>query len=206
MVGDKVILTTAFSEGQPKPKSGGGFGGGKGGPGGGGGFGKGGGAPKETYQFKIVCLDRATGKTAWEKVAKEARPTIPTHGSNTYATESPVSDGQYVYAYFGMTGVYCYDMAGKLLWTKDLGAYPMQFGWGTGSSPTLFGDKLYIQCDNDQESFLVALDKKTGDELWRKPREEKSNWSTPYIWRNKLRTELVTAGGAEPIPDDGVAA
>ena len=118
VIGDKVIVTTAYAEGQSKPKAGGGFGGGGfGGPkGGGGGFGKGGGIPKETYQFKIVCIDRATGKTAWEKVVKEARPTIPTHGSNTYATETPVGDGERVYAYFGMTGVFCYDLSGKLVW------------------------------------------------------------------------------------------
>jgi outer membrane protein assembly factor BamB len=94
-----------------------------------------------------------------------------------------------------MTGLYCYDLAGNAQWTKDLGVFPTQYGWGTGSSPVLFGDRVFIQCDNDKSSFLVALDKKSGDELWRVERDEKSNWSTPYIWKNKIRTELVTAGG-----------
>ncbi|MBN9120960.1 MAG: PQQ-binding-like beta-propeller repeat protein, partial [Planctomycetes bacterium] len=193
VVGDKVIVTTAFASGQPKPKAGG-FGGG--GPkGGGGGFGKGGAVPKETYQFKIVCLDRATGKTAWEKVAKEARPTIPTHGSNTYATETPVSDGERVYAYFGMTGLFCYDLDGKEVWKKDLGSYPMQFGFGTGSSPVLVGDKLVVQCDNEEKSFLIALDKKTGEQKWKVDRREKSGWSTPFVWKTKDRTDVVAAGG-----------
>lgn len=195
VVGDKVILTTAYSQGQPKPKSGGGFGGGgKGGPGGGGGFGKGGGAPKETYQFKVVCLERATGKPVWEKVAKEARPTIPTHGSNTYATETPVSDGKYIYAYFGMTGLYCYDLEGKELWKKDLGSFSMMAGWGTASSPVLFGDKLIVQCDNEEKSFLVALDKKTGEQKWKVDRREKSGWATPYVWTTKERTDIVVLG------------
>jgi outer membrane protein assembly factor BamB len=191
VVGDKVILTTAYSKGQPKPKSGGGFGG----PKGGGGFGKGGGAPKEMYQFKVVCLDRNSGKTLWEKTAKEARPTIPTHGSNTYATETPVSDGERVYAYFAMTGLYCFDLTGKEVWSKDLGSFSMQFGWGTASSPVLVGDKLIIQCDNEEKSFLTALDKKTGKELWKVDRREKSGWSTPYVWKTKERTDLVAIGG-----------
>ncbi len=191
VVGDKVFLTTAYSDGQPKPKAGGGFGGG------GGGFGKGGGggAPKATYQFKVICLDRATGKPVWEKVAKEARPTIPTHGSNTYATETPVSDGERVYAYFGMTGLFCYDLKGEEVWKKDLGSFSMMAGWGTASSPVLDGDRIFIQCDNEEKSFLAAYDKKTGKELWKVNRSEKSGWSTPYVWKTKDRTGIVAGGG-----------
>jgi hypothetical protein len=199
VVGDKVILTTAYSDGQPKPK--GGFGGGKGGPGGGGPGGPGGGgfgggaAPKVNYQFKIVCLDRSTGKTVWDKVAKDARPTIPTHGSNTYATETPVSDGARVYAYFGMTGLFCYDLDGKEVWKKDLGSYPMQNGFGTASSPVLVGDKLVVQCDNEEKSFIAAFDKTTGEQLWKADRREKSGWSTPFVWKTKDRTDVVAVGG-----------
>ncbi len=151
--------------------------------------------PKESYRWKVMCLNAATGETIWEQTAREGRPTIKIHPSNTYASETPVTDGERVIAYFGMTGVYCYDLAGNSNWKKDLGTYPTQYGWGTGSSPLLFGDRVYIQCDNDKASFLVALEKETGDELWRVERDEKSNWSTPYIWKNKVRTELVTAGG-----------
>lgn len=153
--------------------------------------------PNETYQWKVICLDAATGKTVWEKVAREGRPTMTIHANNTYASETPATDGERVIAYFGMTGVYCFDLAGDPLWTRDLGVQRMQFGWGTGSSPVLYGDCVYVQCDNDEASFLVALDKKTGKDVWRKDRDEKSNWATPYIWRNKLRTELVTAGGKQ---------
>ena len=178
---------------QPRPGGSGrpgGFGGGFGGRG----FGGGGSPPDAVYQWKVMCLDRQTGKLIWEQLSKEAKPTIPTHRTNTYASETPVTDGERLYAYFGMTGLYCYDLSGKPLWNKDLGSHSMMMGWGTGSSPVLLGDRLFIQCDNEEKSFLVALDKRSGDELWRVPREEKSNWSTPYVWKNNVRTELVTVG------------
>jgi outer membrane protein assembly factor BamB len=140
-------------------------------------------------------LDAVTGKTLWSQTAREGRPTLHIHPNNTYASETPETDGARVIAYFGMTGVFCYDLAGNLLWSKDLGVFPTQFGWGTGSSPALHRDHVFVQCDNDRSSFLVALNTVTGDEIWRATRDEQSNWSTPYIWQNKLRTELVTAGG-----------
>jgi outer membrane protein assembly factor BamB len=190
VVGDKVFVTTAVSDKQRKPS--GGFGGGGGGPGGGFGGAKKG--PDATYQFKVLCLDAGTGKTVWEKTAVEAKPKIPTHASNTYATETPVSDGERVYAYFGMTGLFCFDLAGKELWKKDLGAFSMQFGWGTASSPVLHDGKLFVQCDNEEKSFLVAFDGKTGNELWKVSRPERSGWSTPLVWKTKDRTDLVVGG------------
>jgi outer membrane protein assembly factor BamB len=150
--------------------------------------------PDAIYQWEVICLDRATGSELWKQTALEAKPRIPTHGSNTYASETPVTDGERVYAYFGMHGLYCYDMAGKLLWQKDLGSYPMVMGWGTSSSPALDDERVYVQCDNEEKSFLVAFDKRTGDERWRVERNDHSSWSTPLVWRNKLRTEVVTLG------------
>lgn len=130
----------------------------------------------------------------WKKLAVEQKPTIPTHRTNTYASETPVTDGKHVYAYFGMTGLFCFDMQGELAWKKDLGTHRMTMDWGTGSSPVLEGDLLFIQCDNEQDSFLVALNKLTGDEVWRDMRDQKSSWCSPYVWKNEKRTELVTAG------------
>jgi hypothetical protein len=204
IVGDKVFVTTAVTENQRKPSSGG-FGGGggggfgKGGPGGGGGgggggFGKGGSPPNAVYQFQLLCLDRTSGKIIWSETALESKPKIATHGSNTYATETPVTDGEHVYAYFGMHGVYCFDMKGKQVWKKDLGSYSMMAGWGTGSSPVLVDDRLIIQCDNEEKSFIIALDKKDGKELWRIARNERSTWCSPIVWKNKQRTELVAIG------------
>jgi outer membrane protein assembly factor BamB len=212
--GDKVFVTTAITDNQRKPQAGGGFGGpggfgggrGRGGPGGfggppgggRGGFGRGGFGggrpPNAIYRWEIYCLDRATGNVIWKQLALEGKPRIPIQPSNTYATETPVTDGERIYAYFGMHGLFCYDFAGKLVWKKDLGAYPTSMGHGPASSPVLDGERLFLQIDNEEHSFLVALNAKTGDELWRVSRDERTNHSSPIVWKNKLRTELIACG------------
>jgi outer membrane protein assembly factor BamB len=101
-----------------------------------------------------------------------------------------------VYAYFGMTGVYCYDLDGKPIWQKDLGVFKTQNDWGTGSSPVIYRDVLYIQVDNEESSFMIALDAATGKEKWKVNRDEKTSYSTPVIWNNKFGTELVTIGNS----------
>lgn len=225
VVGDKVFVTTAIADGQPKPGGGGGFGGGRPGgggtpggggrpggggfpgggggrPGGGGGFGGRGGPDKE-YTWKVVCLNRDTGKEEWSSTAAVGKPKYGTHSSNTFATETPVTDGERVYAYFAASGtVIAYDLKGKEVWKKDIGAYPMQMNWGTASSPVLHDGKLFIQCDNEEKSFLVAFDTKTGEEKWRAKRDGKTSWSTPYVWKTKDRTDLVVIGSQEIIGYD----
>jgi outer membrane protein assembly factor BamB len=146
------------------------------------------------HHWVVMCLDRASGKVIWKQEALKDKPRISIAPYNTYATETPVTDGERVYAYFGMHGVYCYDMAGKLLWNKDLGAFPTKSKHGTASSPVLEGDRLFLQIDNEEKSFLVALDKKSGEEVWRVDRDEQTVYGSPIIWKNKLRTELVTPG------------
>jgi len=96
--------------------------------------------------------------------------------------------------HFGMVGVFCYDFDGNLIWEKGLQAKPMLHDWGTASSPALAGDHVLLQIDTEGDSFLIALDKNTGEERWRKSRDEKSNWCSPVVWKNKVRTELVTSG------------
>ena len=184
VAGDNVFVTTSVTENEEKPKR----------------FDRGltpdaKNATQSVYQWKVFCLSLKTGKVLWERTPYEGKPAMPKHRGNTYASETPVTDGERVIAYFGMKGVACYDLSGKLQWSKSLGEYPTQAGWGSGSSPIFVRDAVVIQCDNEKSSFLVGLDKKTGDELWRLVRDEKSNWSTPYLWKNKLRTELVVAGG-----------
>ncbi len=146
------------------------------------------------YQYLVICLDANSGAELWRTVARESRPPIPRHSTNTYATETPITDGERVYAYFGMSGVYCLDLNGAMLWKKDLGVFEMRAGWGTSSSPVLFDGKLFLQVDNEQQSFLVALDAKSGDEIWRVNRDEKSQYSTPMIWQNSQRNELILGG------------
>lgn len=149
---------------------------------------------QEVYRWELTCFDLKTGKELWKQVAHTGSPRAKKHAGSTYACETPVTDGQRVIAYFGMTGVYCFDLQGTLLWEKDLGAFNTQNGWGTGSSPVLYQDMLYIQVDNEEQSFLVALDAATGAEKWRVARDEKTTYGTPVIWKNNKRTELVTTG------------
>ncbi|MCO8124032.1 PQQ-binding-like beta-propeller repeat protein [Stieleria sp. TO1_6] len=146
------------------------------------------------YRWDVVCIDANDGTENWRQTAHTGHPTIPRHSSNTYATETPLTDGQRVYAYFGMTGLYCYDMQGRLQWSKNLGSYEMRAGWGTASSPTLHDGKLFLQIDNDDQSFIVAIDAATGNEIWRADRDEKSNYSSPIIWQNSQRDELIAGG------------
>ncbi len=146
------------------------------------------------YQYQVLCLDADSGKELWRTSCKEGPPPIPRHSTNTYATETPMTDGKYVYAYFGMNGVYALDMKGDVVWQKDLGVYEMRANWGTASSPALFDGRVYVQVDNQVDSFLVSLDGETGDEVWRVARDEKSQYSSPMIWKNSLRNELILGG------------
>lgn len=146
------------------------------------------------YNFEVICLDAETGDELWKKTAYNGKPRYKTHRDNNYAPETMVTDGKRVYAYFGMTGLYCYDMNGNLVWEKDLGNFPMQANWGTSTSPLLYNGVLYMQIDNEENAFLAALEAETGEELWRIDRDEKSNWGTPVIWKNSVRTELVAPG------------
>jgi len=117
------------------------------------------------------------------------------HIKNSYASETPVTDGERVYVYFGSIGlVAALDYSGRPVWTKDIGAFNTQVELGTAASPVLYQDRLYIVNDNTTQSFMVAFDKRTGDEIWRVDREERGNWSTPFVWENELRTEIVTSG------------
>jgi len=146
------------------------------------------------YRWEICCLDADSGKELWKRIAYEGTPRVPTHRDNTYASETPVTDGKRIYVYFGMIGLFVYDYDGNLVWGKDFGEYALRGNWGTSTSPVLYKNTLYMQIDNEDNSFLAALDAETGDEKWRVQRDEKSNWSTPLIWKNKFRTELVTGG------------
>lgn len=145
--------------------------------------------------FELHCYRLTDGKLLWDRVATEGAPRQPTHRDNTFASETPVTDGERVYAYFGMTGLYCYDLDGQLLWSKDLGSYRMRNDWGTSSSPVVADGIVFVQVDNEDSSFVVALDAADGAERWRVERpDESSNWSTPLVWSNSVRTELVLSG------------
>ena len=146
------------------------------------------------YNYDVICLNTNSGEEVWHRSVKQGPPPIPRHSTNTYATETPITDGERIYAYFGMNGIYCLDMDGNVLWEKDLGVYQMRADWGTASSPVLGGDKVFVQIDNEVQSFVIALDSKTGNEVWRVDRDEKSQYSSPMVWKNSVREELICGG------------
>lgn len=150
--------------------------------------------PTDVHRWMTYCLDFDTGKIVWDREAHQGIPPQQRHPRNSYASETPICDGERLYVYFANIGTFCYDLDGKPLWEKRWESYPMRGGWGTGTSPVLHKDRLFIVNDNEKESFMVALDKTTGKQIWRVERAEKSNWATPYVWEHELRTEIVTIG------------
>ena len=133
---------------------------------------KGGGIPPTHFlKFELMALDRKTGSILWQRTAREQGPHEGTHATGSWASNSPVTDGEHVYAHFGSFGLYCYDMNGKLIWEKDLGKMSVRLTFGEGSSPVLHGDKIVILWDHQGQSFIAALDKLTGDERWRADRD-----------------------------------
>jgi len=139
-------------------------------------------------------LDLLSGKVLWERLVHHGTPPGPVYAKNSYTSETPVTDGERVYAYFGNVGVFCLDLEGRLVWSKSLPPHSMRHSWGTAASPVLHRDRLYLVNDNEEQSYLLALDKRSGKEVWRVDQDEKSNWSTPYVWENERRTEIVTPG------------
>ena len=142
----------------------------------------------------VQSLNANTGEIQWQTKLKEAPPASTIHVKNTYASETPVTDGEYLYVYFGYMGLYCLNMEGEVVWKHNWEPRKTRYGWGTSSSPILHKDYVIIVNDNEEESYIAAFDKKTGREIWKTKRDEPTNFSTPYIWQNKLRTELITTG------------
>jgi outer membrane protein assembly factor BamB len=148
----------------------------------------------DPHRWVLYDVDFNTGKIRWEQTIRTTAPPEPKHQKNSYASETPITDGERVYAYFGNLGLFAFDMSGKPVWSKPMDAFKVRNGWWHAASPVLHRDRLYIVNDNDERSFLAAFDRKSGEELWRTIREEGSNWATPFVWENGTRTEIVTAG------------
>jgi len=150
------------------------------------------------HTWKIVALDKRSGKVLWERVAHEGIPRTKRHPKSSQATATPVTDGQRVVVSFGSEGLYAYDLDGKLLWKRDLGVlnagwfYDPDYEWGIGSSPIIWKHLVIVQCDIQKSSFIAAFDVATGQPAWRTAREEIPSWSTPAIFEHDGRTELVT--------------
>jgi outer membrane protein assembly factor BamB len=182
--GDSIFLTSVISASdEEKPKKGLYFGGER--P-----------ASKAEHRWVVYAVDFNTGKIKWEREVYKGvlQAAQSRHLKNSYASETPVTDGERVYAYFGNVGLFVFDMKGKPLWSKKFSAYKTRYGWGTAASPAVYKDQIYVVNDNDEKSYIVAYNKKTGDEIWRADRKEGTNWATPYIWENEQRAEIITSG------------
>lgn len=195
MWGGKVFVTTAVPieaavaaavtppAGEAPPR--------RGGPGGGAGAGK-------EYKFVVMAVDAKSGKVIWERVAKTATPHEGYHQRyGSFASNSPVTDGKHVIAFFGSRGLYCYDMDGKLVWEKQFSPMRMRNQFGEGSAAVLHGNRLLLNFDQESGSFIVALDKTTGKELWRKERDEVSSWAPPFVVKVDGREQVILPATAK---------
>ena len=181
--GDKVFLSSAISTGKEKTvKKGLYFGGNEQTP-----------SPNQ-HRWMIYCFSFESGEKLWEQEANMGKPLTPRHIKNNYAPETQVTDGNLIYTYFADQGLFANDLDGELKWKRKMKAYKTRYNWGSAASPALHDDFIYILNDNEQNSFIEAIDKNTGETSWRRDRNEKSNWSTPFVWKNSLRTEIITVG------------
>jgi outer membrane protein assembly factor BamB len=144
------------------------------------------------HDFKVLLIDLNTGKTIWEKTVARELPEENTHNLGSWASNSPCTDGEHIFAYFGSRGIFCLDFNGNIIWQKDFGQMMKNMSFGEGESPYLYKDKLFIQWDHEGESFVVALNKNTGEEIWKAQRDEKTSWATPLVVEVNGKPQLVT--------------
>ncbi|MBL8207986.1 MAG: PQQ-binding-like beta-propeller repeat protein [Blastocatellia bacterium] len=157
--------------------------------------------------YFLYCLNLTSGKVEWQKEFFTGQPPGGRHRKNSFTSESPVTDGKFVYVYVGNLGLWAFDLKGKQVWTTPLEANPIYHDFGTGSSPALIGNQLIVMSDNEKQQYIAAYDKQTGKQIWRTNRDmgakgRKSGWVTPYVWRHALRTEIVTVGPGEAVSYD----
>lgn len=184
--GDRLYLTTAVPIGPLKlPTT----------PGGGG---PGGGAGVAEHKFMVMAVDKKTGKVVWERTALTTTPHEGYHRRyGSFASNSPVTDGKMLYAYFGSRGLFAYDLNGTLKWKKDMPAFRMRLSFGEGTAPVLADDFLILNCDQESDSFLLVLDKTSGKEVYRVKREEVSSWAPPLVITHNGLKQMIVAASAK---------
>ena len=150
--------------------------------------------PLFDHQFAVMAIDRQTGAVVWRRTVATRQPHESTHESATWASNSPVTDGEHVLSFFGSNGLYCLDTGGRLLWSRDLGDMQVKHGHGEGASPLLHGETVVVNWDHEGASVIVALAKRTGEELWRQPRDEVTSWATPIVVTHDGQAQVVVSG------------
>jgi outer membrane protein assembly factor BamB len=151
---------------------------------------KGANVPDKVLQFMVMALKRSDGSVLWQKMVCEQAPVSGTHADGSWASGSPITDGEFLYAYFGSYGLYAMTLDGEIKWSKNLGYFKTKANFGEGVSPVFCGELLIINQDFEGPSFIVALDRKTGEEKWRVKRDEATSWATPLV---------ITHGGKQQI-------
>jgi outer membrane protein assembly factor BamB len=151
-------------------------------------------SPDQMQQFAVLCYERTTGQELWRRIVREQMPVAGHHKDHGYASASPVTDGEILIAHFNSYGTYALDLAGRLLWEVDLGDMQTRNDFGEGSSPALDGDTVVVLWDHEGDDFIVALDRRTGKERWRQPRDEPTGWCTPLIVSHQGRKVVVVNG------------
>ena len=155
-------------------------------------------APDFEIDWMLYCVDAKTGKKRWQSRMGRSKPAFSVHPSNTYATETPAVDKNGVYVYFGGLGrITSFSFDGKRQWSKEVGAFKTGNSFGTGSSLAFDGGRIFLQCDNQEKSFLLAINAEDGKDIWRVERSGRTCWSSPFVWRNHVRNELVVCGSGD---------
>ncbi|MGB2906324.1 MAG: PQQ-binding-like beta-propeller repeat protein [Candidatus Aminicenantaceae bacterium] len=186
--GDKVFVTTAVGEGKEAYLKVGRYGESPDNP------------EDYDHHYKVYCLDRTTGEIVWEKTAYTGKPKVARHIKSSHANCTPATDGKHLLVFFASQGLYCYDLEGKLLWTRDLGyldagAFDVpDIQWGFASSPIIYQDKVLVLCDVNNQSFITALDLESGKDIWRTLRDENPTWGTPTVHASADRTQVIVNG------------
>ncbi len=148
----------------------------------------------QRHRFVLLCIRRGDGKTLWRRDLHEALPHEGAHNTASLASASPVTDGRHVFAFFGSHGLFCLDMNGTPVWNKQLGRMNSKHGHGEGASPALYKQTLIVNWDHEGQSFVVALDKSTGRELWRVKRNEVTSWATPIVVEHQGNAQVIICG------------
>lgn len=153
------------------------------------------------HTWRLIAIDRASGKVVWDRAAHQGTPRMKRHVKASHASATPATDGRSIVALLGSEGLFCFDMEGKQKWRVDLGVMDVglvddpSYQWGPASSPVILDDRVIVQNDRHKDAFLAAYDLASGKELWRTAHDEYPSWATPVVVRTGGRTEIVTNAG-----------
>lgn len=149
------------------------------------------------HEFKVILVNRETGEIEWQTTIAKEWPEESTHNLGSWASNSPCTDGEFIYAYFGSRGLFCLDFEGNIKWERDFGQLEKNMSFGEGSSPYLYKNRLFIQWDHEGESVLYAIDKITGKDVWKVIRDEGTSWASPFVIEANGKTQVITSATSQ---------